>query len=79
MVMTDTTNKNLSYLAMDDEYVNPVLARSARIVAHKAPRVHTSTIATAMRTSTCPPVLPSTTSDTAIRRSWKRSRSSAKS
>ncbi len=36
MVMTDTTNKNLSYLAMDDEFVNPVLARSARIVAHKA-------------------------------------------
>ncbi|MBC7998596.1 MAG: aminotransferase class III-fold pyridoxal phosphate-dependent enzyme [Leptolyngbya sp.] len=34
--MTDTTNKNLAYLAMDDEYVNPVLARSARIVAHRA-------------------------------------------
>ncbi len=36
MVMTDTTNKNLAYLAMDDEYVNPVLARTARIVAHRA-------------------------------------------
>jgi len=36
MVMAKSTNKNLSYLQMDDEYVNPVLARSARIVAERA-------------------------------------------
>jgi 4-aminobutyrate aminotransferase len=36
MVMAETTNKNAAYLAMDDEYVNPVLHRSARIVAERA-------------------------------------------
>ncbi len=36
MVMTDTTNKNQEYLAMDEQYVNPVLARSAKIVAERA-------------------------------------------
>jgi 4-aminobutyrate aminotransferase len=35
MVMVET-DKNLSYLQMDDTYVNPVLARTARIVAEKA-------------------------------------------
>lgn len=35
-MMTVETDKNLSYLKWDDEYVNPVLARSARIVAQKA-------------------------------------------
>lgn len=36
MVTAETTNKNLAYLQMDDNYVNPVLSRSARIVAQKA-------------------------------------------
>lgn len=36
MVMVESTNKNLAYLDLDDQYVNPVLARSARIVAEKA-------------------------------------------
>jgi len=36
MVTAETTNKNLTYLQMDDEYVNPVLARSFRIVAERA-------------------------------------------
>lgn len=36
MVMADTKNKNKAYLDMDDKYVNPVLARSARIVAERA-------------------------------------------
>jgi 4-aminobutyrate aminotransferase len=36
MVMAETTNKNAAYLQMDDEYVNPVLHRSARIVAERA-------------------------------------------
>lgn len=35
MVMAKT-DKNLEYLQMDDKYVNPVLARSARIVAERA-------------------------------------------
>ncbi|MBI4533551.1 MAG: aminotransferase class III-fold pyridoxal phosphate-dependent enzyme [Candidatus Melainabacteria bacterium] len=34
--MAETTNKNFSYLQMDDNYVNPVLQRSARIVAQQA-------------------------------------------
>lgn len=36
MVMADTTNKNLAYLNLDDQFVNPVLSRSARIVADRA-------------------------------------------
>ena len=36
MVMVEPTNKNLAYLDLDDQYVNPVLSRSARIVADKA-------------------------------------------
>lgn len=36
MVMADIKNKNQAYLDMDDKYVNPVLARSARIVAERA-------------------------------------------
>ena len=36
MVMAEPTNKNLQYLELDDKYVNPVLSRSARIVAEKA-------------------------------------------
>lgn len=36
MVMAEVTNKNEPYLELDDKYVNPVLARSARIVAEKA-------------------------------------------
>jgi len=36
MVMAETKNKNQAYLQMDDKYVNPVLARSARIVAERA-------------------------------------------
>lgn len=36
MVAADTTNKNLAYLDLDDQFVNPVLSRSARIVAEKA-------------------------------------------
>jgi 4-aminobutyrate aminotransferase len=36
MVMVEPTNKNLAYLDLDDQYVNPVLSRSARIVAEKA-------------------------------------------
>ena len=35
-MMTVETNKNLSYLQMDEKHVNPVLARSARIVAERA-------------------------------------------
>jgi 4-aminobutyrate aminotransferase len=35
-MVTVETDKNLSYLQMDDKYVNPVLARTARIVAEKA-------------------------------------------
>lgn len=35
MVMVET-NKNQAYLGMDDEHVNPVLARTARIVAERA-------------------------------------------
>lgn len=34
--MVTTTNKNLAYLELDDQFVNPVLARSARIVAERA-------------------------------------------
>ncbi len=36
MVMAEPTNKNLHYLELDDKFVNPVLSRSARIVADKA-------------------------------------------
>ncbi|MBS1953474.1 MAG: aminotransferase class III-fold pyridoxal phosphate-dependent enzyme [Cyanobacteria bacterium SZAS-4] len=36
MVMAERLNKNLAYLELDDKYVNPVLSRSARIVAEKA-------------------------------------------
>ncbi|HMW92563.1 MAG TPA: aminotransferase class III-fold pyridoxal phosphate-dependent enzyme [Candidatus Obscuribacter sp.] len=36
MVMAETKNKNQAYLDMDDKFVNPVLARSARIVAERA-------------------------------------------
>lgn len=36
MVMAETKNKNQAYLEMDDKYVNPVLSRSARIVAERA-------------------------------------------
>ena len=36
MVMAETKNQNLAYLEMDEKYVNPVLARSARIVAERA-------------------------------------------
>lgn len=36
MVMADIKNKNQVYLDKDDKFVNPVLARSARIVAEKA-------------------------------------------
>jgi 4-aminobutyrate aminotransferase len=36
MVTAETTNKNLAYLRMDDEYVNPVLHRPHRIVAERA-------------------------------------------
>lgn len=36
MVMVEPTNKNLSYLELDDQYVNPVLSRSARIVTERA-------------------------------------------
>lgn len=36
MVMAETKNKNKAYLDMDDQFVNPVLARSARIVAERA-------------------------------------------
>lgn len=36
MVMAETTNKNLPYLDLDDKFVNPVLSRTARIVAEKA-------------------------------------------
>jgi 4-aminobutyrate aminotransferase len=36
MVMAEIKNKNLVYLDMDDKYVNPVLARCARIVAERA-------------------------------------------
>ncbi|MBL0188107.1 MAG: aminotransferase class III-fold pyridoxal phosphate-dependent enzyme [Candidatus Obscuribacter sp.] len=36
MVMAEIKNKNQAYLDMDDQYVNPVLARSARIVAERA-------------------------------------------
>ncbi len=35
MVTAEMANKNLTYLQMDDEYVNPVLARSFRIVAER--------------------------------------------
>jgi 4-aminobutyrate aminotransferase len=35
-MVTVETDKNQSYLLMDDTYVNPVLARTARIVAEKA-------------------------------------------
>lgn len=35
MVMVET-DKNLAYLQMDDTYVNPVLSRTARIVAERA-------------------------------------------
>jgi 4-aminobutyrate aminotransferase-like enzyme len=34
--MAERTNKNLSYLELDDLWVNPVLSRSARIVAERA-------------------------------------------
>jgi 4-aminobutyrate aminotransferase len=36
MVMAEPTNKNAKYLELDEKYVNPVLSRSARIVAEKA-------------------------------------------
>ncbi|HEY9731697.1 MAG TPA: aminotransferase class III-fold pyridoxal phosphate-dependent enzyme [Drouetiella sp.] len=36
MVMAERLNKNLAYLELDDKYVNPVLSRSARIVAERA-------------------------------------------
>jgi len=36
MVMAEPTNKNLAYLELDEQYVNPVLSRSARIVAQRA-------------------------------------------
>jgi 4-aminobutyrate aminotransferase len=36
MVMVEPTNKNLAYLDLDEQYVNPVLSRSARIVAERA-------------------------------------------
>src|SRR3990167_9148408 len=36
MVMAEIKNKNQAYLDMDDKYVNPVLSRSARIVAERA-------------------------------------------
>lgn len=36
MVMAEQKNKNLHYLELDDQYVNPVLSRSARIVAERA-------------------------------------------
>jgi 4-aminobutyrate aminotransferase len=36
MPMVETTNKNQAYLQWDDEFVNPVLHRSARIVAERA-------------------------------------------
>ncbi|HEY9679669.1 MAG TPA: aminotransferase class III-fold pyridoxal phosphate-dependent enzyme [Drouetiella sp.] len=36
MVMAEKLNKNLAYLELDDKYVNPVLSRSARIVAERA-------------------------------------------
>jgi 4-aminobutyrate aminotransferase len=36
MVMVKATNKNQAYLDLDDRYVNPVLARTARIVAERA-------------------------------------------
>lgn len=36
MVMAETSNKNLTYLKMDEKYVNPVLHRSAHIVAERA-------------------------------------------
>lgn len=36
MAMVNTTNKNEIYLQWDDEFVNPVLARTARIVAERA-------------------------------------------
>jgi 4-aminobutyrate aminotransferase len=36
MVMVESTNKNIAYLDLDDQYVNPVLSRSARIVAERA-------------------------------------------
>ncbi|HEY9715793.1 MAG TPA: aminotransferase class III-fold pyridoxal phosphate-dependent enzyme, partial [Chroococcales cyanobacterium] len=34
--MAEKKNKNLTYLELDDKYVNPVLSRSARIVAERA-------------------------------------------
>jgi 4-aminobutyrate aminotransferase len=34
--MAEQKNKNLHYLELDDQYVNPVLSRSARIVAERA-------------------------------------------
>lgn len=36
MVMAEKLNKNAAYLDMDDQYVNPVLSRTARIVAERA-------------------------------------------
>jgi 4-aminobutyrate aminotransferase len=36
MVTAKATDKNLDYLKLDDEHVNPVLARSARIVTERA-------------------------------------------
>jgi 4-aminobutyrate aminotransferase len=36
MVMVEPVNKNLAYLELDDQHVNPVLSRSARIVAERA-------------------------------------------
>jgi 4-aminobutyrate aminotransferase len=36
MVTAKATDKNLEYLKLDDQHVNPVLHRSARIVAEKA-------------------------------------------
>jgi len=36
MVMAEKLNKNQAYLDLDDRYVNPVLSRSARIVADRA-------------------------------------------
>src|SRR5271170_2501310 len=36
MVTAKATDKNLEYLKLDDEHVNPVLHRSARIVAERA-------------------------------------------
>jgi 4-aminobutyrate aminotransferase len=36
MVMVEKINKNQAYLELDDQYVNPVLSRTARVVADRA-------------------------------------------